>query len=628
MGVDADPHNPDNQANLFELQFWPIKVEEWRKDQLEIINKMKEEDSIAIEADPILPKSIIKKSSKKDIHEAASSQQSLIERRDKMILLDGTPMFSVRDPVKYMEKVSYVSEPYLGQFFEYMETSDEVVEIKIIDGFKVKESRIELQKRVESDVEVIWELVYKEIKKKIDFKIEQLKKERMMHDADFELANFELDEMIQKRFDQLPQIQLLHENEARFLIDTIEGIRETYAKRIELVFQEIDKFSQTALKEIQTLLKQAHNRHGVTKIGQKFDIQFGKFNYDINDMIERANLDFDHAKKMLEKSKQPGNHSSAWIIVKEATEYDPNTIGTVMEQWRNSIYDDLARAQREISFDIKIIQKEIEYNDSDFKLIAIEDEKLKKLKTLLTGEKVYAQRKQQELGGQIQKYQEQSHDNYTWENCILWISQAIEIQIQAIEISKYLSLSDQSNSFKYSSSFRPTLQSWNEWNMKYERPKSSKSQVSISGSRSASLKPLSGKTSSKASSRGTPSTNYSADVGGKKSVSTAEYFSEGVPSSQIPSKLASPKSLETPPKCLTPASNTKTSTPCSTLRRYESSKETLPPLPNKSASQESKLIVTKTIPFKCLENDFKNWIDTARGDMSKEYEVNIIFLLL
>ena len=629
--LDAtDSLSLERYANLFELQFWPIKVEEWRKEQLSIISKMKKDDSVVIEVEQAQRKSIIKKPSKKDgVNELTPSQTMKLERRDHMTLLDGTLMMTIRDPVKFMEKLSMGSEPYLGQFLEYMEVSEEIVDIKILDAFKVKEARMDLQKRVKDDVEIVWGLIDKEIEKKNHFKIEQLEVERTRHYADFELANFELEEIVQKRLEQLPRIQFLHENEARFLIDTIKGVRQSYSNKIEVVFKEIDNFSQITLKEIENLLKQANNSYDIAKSNQKFILALERFNFQVSDLIERANLDFDHAKKMLEKSKQPGNHSSAWIIVKDASGYDPDTIGTELEDWRMSIADDLARAQKEITTDIKLIQNEIGYYDLDFKMIDTENGKMKNLNTLLLGEKIYSSKQQEKLGAQIQKFNEQSYENHNWPNCILWISQAIEIQMFAIEVAKYLSLNDPNLSFNYSTLYKPTLQSWNEWKSKHDSLQYSTSRVTMIGSRPTSSsysKPLSAKTPNK-SSQGIPHLSFGSELNVRKtmpvSASTGGTLSRPVSSNnkQKTTRPISANRLETKPKSLTPDSNTRKSTPSSALRGQGSSKDSLPPLPYKINIPEPKLTAVKPTSFKCLESAFKSWIDYARSDISKAYEV-------
>ena len=633
----------ERDANLFELQYWPIKIEEWRQEQLTIIQRMKDRDSIVPEVEEALTKSIIKKPTKKDnFNDLAPPPAPKKDKREEMELLDGTLMISVRDPVKVMEKLAMVSEPYLGQFFEYVERTEELVDIKILDGLKVKEARLALQNRVEADSEVIWALVFKEVKKKINLKVEQLKGERIRHFADFEAVNFELDEIIQNRLDMLPRIQLHHENEARFLIDTIHGIREMYSSKIDTVFKEIDQFSQVSLKEIQSSLTRAKSVINVKKVDQKFDIALERFNFDVSDLIEKANLDFDHARKMLEKSKQPGNHSSAWIIVKEASGYDPNTISSELENWKMTIADDLARAQREITTEIKLMQKEIEYYSADLKMMEIADAKIKNLKTLLIGEKIYAQKLQKDLGDRIQKYVEEPHDDHTWENCIQWVSQAMEIETSAIEIAKYLSLSEPHQVFKFSSSYKPSLQSWTEWKTKYRPSKSAKARLfsksGQAGSRPGSslLKtPLSA--ASKSQSRGSTGLSFSQSpddiINGSEgdSLSTSGKSSRpntsSRPTSGVNSRPLSANSIGTTPKAFTPDPNLRKSSPARSLRKEESGKEllVLPPLPLKNVDFEAKLAVRSDTkkPFRCLEVIFKEWIDKVRGDILKSYEVRI-----
>lgn len=401
--------------NLWELRFWPMKVEEWRVDQIGLIEEMNRKLTIAAELEQALKESILNPKEpppkKKGVNLAAEPPKPKPRYvKYEPELLDGTPLYAIKNPINIMEQLSLESEPYTGQFFEFNEQVDEVTDIKIVDGFLVKQFREFLQNRVDEDCEYIWQLTAKKIKKKMIFKIDSINRERAVRLAEIDTWHTSLDEVLNSRITQLPRIQIAHENEAKFLIDTIHSIRDNYSNSVESVFKDFDEFDTNVIKDITRQLPKCSTSQDLKKLFKRFTLEVERFNFDTSDALERAGLDFDHGRKMLEKSKQPGNHSSAWALIKEYGAYDPATIGTDLENWKKVIAEDISRAQKEILTEIKMAQKEFDYHQIDFDLEEKKRAKIKSLKMLLIGERIQSRSNLDKLDLKIKKYSADKED--------------------------------------------------------------------------------------------------------------------------------------------------------------------------------------------------------------------------
>lgn len=386
-------------------------------------------------------------------------------------LLDGTPFLSIRDPVKTMERLVIPPDANAGHLYFKIgsEIDEEAVTISIIEAFEIKEKRSELHQRVMKDSVYIWDKSMEEIKMKIQTKIEQLNRERIKHIAEFESHSVELEKLMMTRIEQLPQIQLGHQNEAHFLIDTIHDIRAGFTSRVENIYNDMSAFSIGGIKVALLKLSKCPTAKEVKKLREIFSLQVERFNFDTSDAIERASLDFDHGKKMLEKSKIQGNHSSAWIIVKETGAYDPD--GRVMENWFVSVLisrkmvvgEDISRAEKDIAFEIKSALKEFDQYLVDLEFVEATKYKVANLRTLLRAESLSCQSKIRAISQSISTFKESASAHKSWTQTLDFIAKSIELNNEASKISDYLSLTKSISGFAFSSICRPSKYSWLEW---------------------------------------------------------------------------------------------------------------------------------------------------------------------
>ncbi|KAJ3361777.1 hypothetical protein HDU91_003739 [Kappamyces sp. JEL0680] len=650
----------ERDLNLHELRFYPLKIEEWRIEQLQLVAQMKAKRTLP-DLDEVLKlnmakSSVVRKSTMKKI--VPQVEKAVEQEKDEPRLLDGTRLYSFRDPVKTMEKLAAISEPYMGHFLDYTEESTEVVEIHTIQAAKAAEERKELCNRVMLDTEVIWTEVLKDINKKIQSKLEIMNRENIRRFADFEAIRFELDSLTNARIEFLPHIQLAHENEARFLIDTIHSIRDTYSSKIEAVFLQIEEFSDGALRNTMARLGKCASVMELKQLRERFLLTVERFQFNVGDEFERAGLDFDHSRKLLEKSKQPGNHSSAWLIIKEAGSYDPASIGTLLENWKGSILEDVVRTQKEVTMQIKSAQKEFDHHIADLELVEATQYRLKHLKTLLRGERISSNLKLEKLVQAIQKCREFQKTGITWVQCLDQISQFLQIAGDALEIAEYLSSTSNGHVLQMTM-FTPSKDSWNQWKLHFHSNQLSIDDISISAHQFPALS----RPGTHHMSRATTGEHDSLEVGeiqrldttpGLKpassdpklksppserlSTATKQAAKEKTPRSSRESRIDSltpiqPNTSSTTPKSHTPkfkppsSSNTRLLSQNTNVSRDVSTKSTvLPPLPSKSETDlvqiEQRHHEDAPAPLPSdLDSRLSHWSAKARAAILDHHEV-------
>jgi hypothetical protein len=609
------------QTNLHELRFYPLKIEEWRLEQIQIVGQMKAK-VILPDLEEALRISFSKPSALKKGKEKIEGEEvkKVYRGKEERRLLDGTLVSSVRDPIKKMETLALVSEPYFGHLLDFTEESSEVVEIYTIQARNMKKKRSELEKKVIADTEIIWKEVYRDISKTILARIETLNAAKIKRFADIEMTEYELKEIMNKRIEQLPQIHLTHENEARLIIDTIHNIRDSFSSKIDCIFSEIDEFAESVVSSTLNTLSKCVNVSDSRKLKEKFDILVERFNFNTSDRIEKAHLEFDHGRKILEKSKMSGNHSSAWIIIKDAGSYDPSTINSLLDNWKNSISDDVSRVQKDIGQQIKNLQKEFEYYQSDLEVSEFTKYKLKNLKTLLRGESISSRNTLEGFMKLVQKAKDLTDRDQTWVKCLGDIELSVQVVQAALKAADYYSILPSKTSYSTQTIFEPEISSWEQWKLHYHYNQLSMDHISISSSIFPTLS-----RSSIILSRGSNKSGSPPKVEQKFKPTTP---SEKKPKSALRQspQVVSFSTTPTIAVATTPLGKANTANSAriqlSTTREsttlVEEKKNFLPPLPTKI---ENDLMPTDP-RIECLGFDglLESWMGTARQSILGNYE--------
>jgi hypothetical protein len=441
----------DNPHSMLyqELLFWPKKVEEW------CIEKQEEKTKRLTDLDP-------KKKTNAHGH-PKKPVKTVEEPQPKNVILDGTTLSPYPDPMLMLYELGVENYHVMGHLIEFDPKQPvEIVEIKPIDAEVSKKARTTLRENLMKDSEELLTIIKQRIRQKIHEYMETLERERIKKLADYESKLVNLDDAVHYRIQKLPQIHLQHQNEAKFIMDAIQDIRDTYQRRMSAVFSEIKDFQESTIKETVQRLKSCKTDGEISQLKEQFQILVDRFNFETSEEIEKGGLEFDHGKKMLSKSKLHGNHSSAWLIIKESGAYDPNTITAMLEQFKQTISEEVLNAQKDATLSIRNTSKEFEHYQQDWNLLTYNKSRLRKLRTLLKGEMILCEKKIQDFKLMLHDLFQKLKTVQTWKDILDGLEDIESIQISANLLSKYLCYQKGEDSTR-TSFIKCNIEQWKQW---------------------------------------------------------------------------------------------------------------------------------------------------------------------
>lgn len=428
-------------------------MEEWRQTQLLRSAQLKIEKS-AMEAE-------------KEKLRKGMNRKGKIEHEDRPFpptILSGQLYEPPMDGLTFMDKLGIEYVQYSGHLVDLgEEATTPVVDIKILDPQISKQARATLKSKILQDSKKIWQEKLKETNNMIALKLENLESERVKRLADYESKTVNLNQAVQFRIERLPIIHQSHANEAKFLLETIQEIRERFSKEIQIIHVDIRDFSERTLNDTNTRLQNCGSVPAIKKLKDQFQELVDEFNFNVSEDLERASQEFDHGKKMLVKSKSQGSHSSGWAIIKESRVVDPNTIVAVMEGWKANAIEEITKFQKEVGVKTKSQIKEFEYYVQDYELVENLKSKMRKLYLCLKGEVIWCQNQQEEFQGQVDRFCDSLENANTWRECLDVFMQGEAIENAAILLGQYLCITPTVKKYESALTIQPTVLDWKSW---------------------------------------------------------------------------------------------------------------------------------------------------------------------
>lgn len=157
-------------------------------------------------------------------------------------------------------------------------------------------------------------------------------------------------------------------------------------ERLKNVLAIIKAFVGSTLKETNHRLATSKTTMQLLNLKKEFNLLVDMFQNDIKEELGAALANFDHSKKMIGRSRTQGNHSSAWIIIKEQGVYDPTTILNVLDTWRNGMEDEMNKLLKDVSSQIKQCKKDFESYEQDSVFLDFVQLNWKRIRNMLKGE--------------------------------------------------------------------------------------------------------------------------------------------------------------------------------------------------------------------------------------------------
>jgi hypothetical protein len=441
----------DNSHSILykELLFWPKKVEEW------CLEKQEEKAKRLGELDP--------KKKPNPNGQTKKQVKPVEEPPARNIILDGTTLSPYPDAMLMLYELGMENYHVMGHLIEFdPKQTAEIVEIKPIDAEISRRARTTLRDNLLKDSEALLGIIKQRTRQKIHEYMEILERERIKRLADYESKLVSLDDAVHYRIEKLPQIHLQHQNEAKFIVEAIQDLRDTYQRRMSAVFSEIKDFHESTIKETLERLNSCNTDGEINQLREQFQILVDRFNFETSEEIEKGGLQFDHGKKMLSKSKLHGNHSSAWLIIKESGAYDPNTINSMLEQFKQTISEEVLNAQKDVTLAIRNTSKEFEHYQQDWNLLSFNKSRLRKLRTLLKGEMILCEKKLQDFKSDLQGLFQGLNSVQTWKDIVISLQCINNIQCSAFLLSRYLCCHN-GDDMKFTPASMCNLDEWKQW---------------------------------------------------------------------------------------------------------------------------------------------------------------------
>ena len=377
------------------------------------------------------------------------------------LLLDGRKISEVRDIVAKMENLFEVIVPSDIHFQEY--DNDMIIDLPAFNFELLTPELLNLYDVVMADSQFIWEECLKEIKFKIGSKTETLALEKIKGVADSENALVRLHQLVDARIVQLASLQATHENEAAFLLDAIDLMQTNFKGKINNVIDEIHDYAEFTIPDTNSRLSKCRTMYQLHNLRKQFEILIERFNFDVEEAMNEASVDFDKTKKNIALSMQKGHHSSAWQLIKESGAYRQSTFDSVLGLWKIGITENVAKDMKEVTAQIAKTLKEFDSVGKDFELEDILSANMKSLRTKLRAESTWCKNHFDSLRKSVKDFRFDSLNCSSWSKSLSLLSSAIEIDEVVLKFVEYLSLEPLSNNFVYSFSIKPTQTSWKEW---------------------------------------------------------------------------------------------------------------------------------------------------------------------
>jgi hypothetical protein len=272
----------------------------------------------------------------------------------------------------------------------------------------------------------------------------------------------------------LPKIHAAHEQEARYLIETIQSVRTEFTNKMTEVFKDICDFSVYTITETDKRLKVCRTLSAIEKLKNEFNTLVDRIHKNSLDQIENATLLFNDRAKMIYKSRVQGHHYSAWVLIKEYGVYDPSTINLEMDSWRQSITEEVSRVEKGVNLQIRSTLKDFEYQKQDCELVLSNKQQLQKLKILLKGETILLEKSFQNLKESVKALYTMFKETNSLREIIDIFSYLAELHLAIFKLSAYLDHSHYKRG--YVRFFTLSGTDWKIWNSEECNPDSYKNE--------------------------------------------------------------------------------------------------------------------------------------------------------
>ncbi|KAL2913043.1 hypothetical protein HK105_207498 [Polyrhizophydium stewartii] len=276
-----------------------------------------------------------------------------------------------------------------------------VVEIPQIATETLLGLRRHLEQAIQQDARDWDATVAVSVSQKLSRKIELMTKQRNQQLVEFEKRRQSMEDLARSRIEALGHLRTSHENEANMLIFKVNKLRGNYAEAIKRLIALSQEFTGTIITPMMSKMERAASANTIYALQAEFEHQLVHHTISLKECLSRATDDFDRGKAVLLKSKLPGHHSAAWLILRESRLIDSDNVSAEMEKWRSAFDNEIEAVQTETAN--KVHQMAIEFNAylEDFDFIGRVDHHLTEMRLKFKAEAVRFKASQKTLHEKI-----------------------------------------------------------------------------------------------------------------------------------------------------------------------------------------------------------------------------------
>ncbi|KAI8929344.1 hypothetical protein BC831DRAFT_303274 [Entophlyctis helioformis] len=369
------------------------------------------------------------------------------------MLLDGTkyvPDFKVANYLAAvgfspdLSAITYISDlPPVQQHHQHSSGSSRIddmpVEIPPISTETLSSLRKHLEQAVQQDAKD-WEATVNEIvAQKISNRVEVLSSRRSLQLVEFERRSLDMDNVSRQRIEALGHLHTSHENEANMLLFKMNQVRTNYSASIKRLILLSREFTEKTIGPMMGKMDAARSSNTVYQLQRDFEHELMDHTVSLKECLSCSTDAFEHGKAVLIKSKYPGHHAAAWIILRESRLVDADNVAQEMDRWRSAFDAEIEGVQNDTAS--KVHQMTVEFTAylEDFDLIERVGRCLTDVRLKLKAEGARAKALHKDILDQVaQCAKSREMPKPTWAQAQKLISSCDQIRSQVADYANYL----------------------------------------------------------------------------------------------------------------------------------------------------------------------------------------------
>jgi hypothetical protein len=336
-----------------EHDYFPKKVTDWRTEQQHLITRQLEEQKRLTQ---IHAHALLKEAKHKIVEQVVIPPT----------LLNGILPQKPNESLALMEK--FANSPTDFQYVVDLEHTKKVIDIPVIESKVLEKARTDLHSHFTADAIKLWDSYLSYLTECITAKVKYICNERHMRMVESGRRTIEVEDSSQARIAELPYLRKSHETEAKVLVFHTNELKQRYAAGISHVLAKSTKFLALT-KKMEVVLLECKTAAQLLKQRKDFDYQARGHGQEIKALLGNLSTEFDFARGILIRSKEPGHHAAAWQIINESHLLGMESLAAELDKWRHKFDDQAETSFKDTKLALTSLGHEYEYHIQDMEFV-------------------------------------------------------------------------------------------------------------------------------------------------------------------------------------------------------------------------------------------------------------------